>query len=1097
MQSVLNLECDVCLNLYQDPRILPCGHTFCLKCVQNTKERSCNSCHKSWSEHYTNVRELPKNLAIESLVNSLPSISKCSISESDDHGPVKYLCINCWDPLCDDCGKSHTKYNKITKHHVIKPIRDISQAEIENHARLLAAWCSLHKNENNAYYCTRCETTACDKCLCNCLSNANFISITEAEEMFQSNIKKAYEKLKAIKEEYDLRLQRSAALKIQLSDFKCKLKADVTGAINNVKQMLQTTCETLMKEVDKRGEGTMSDIMNLIDLDILQLDYSASETHSNLMTVKARLQICEQNMTPVSSVIEQAHFIKLLKSQPVILDKCDESNKSLTSLDKSISIWNNNLTEWTQTTMDSLQILAHKAPWLIISDNDDMEDEKQMLACANEFESIKNYLERLMNGDGRSNFPRYNMLECKEHENQQIELYCLDCKQCACRICASEQHEQHDCLNINAADQKIINRLQKLSKKLNDMKLEYSKELTNMFQMKMQLNESYAAQEGEFNHNVDELKLNLKTAYEKLAQEFENQSKKLKSTSRQFSKNLESTMLKMELNLRQIEEMITLIEKCLLSRYSISVRVDITLLFTKQLNNWKKLKESTFSVQFPRFEVWKNSIVLWLQPAIDQLTLTANSRIKRVLETIYKTNCENEEEILNLNAKCEETLTIVKDTQDDKEERNKNCANTNRDNKGNIATDNEGNIVQDGEDSANKEHSAGDIALKTKVCEAEKLPPSLITDEDSDRMKSQISLAMWNFLNNFYSDALREICHTDKVFEQFEDYQEVRGVSYNAMTEKTQLNLAVLINEIGAKTMPVSLSALTKVREIAVVEQMMKLDHRVTLTKGEKENSYYITGCVSDLKIAIDRLDLLNITYQRYKQPIFTFDKDIVNIYSTIEPSLPLIISEPNRVFWQVFSASEEAVNIIITAGDLLQQNVKAIVNASHPKMQYRGGISLIIRQSAGMQIEDEGIKWLKENGGKIKTTHNAVTSAGKLPFQYLIHAVGPNDKMTNDESECIQPMIDTFINCFSRGDELNVTSLAMPALSSGKLLLITCIYSRNMYWSFSDALVANTEKKCEFTSLYSISLSSILMTACTFCCYQILQWLNKFWNFL
>ena len=30
-----NCKCSICQDLFQDPRMLLCGHTFCLKCLQN------------------------------------------------------------------------------------------------------------------------------------------------------------------------------------------------------------------------------------------------------------------------------------------------------------------------------------------------------------------------------------------------------------------------------------------------------------------------------------------------------------------------------------------------------------------------------------------------------------------------------------------------------------------------------------------------------------------------------------------------------------------------------------------------------------------------------------------------------------------------------------------------------------------------------------------------------------------------------------------------------------------------------------------------------------------------------------------------------
>ncbi len=64
------LECAICLDQYRDPRVLPCGHTFCLLCLKTyaaTVKRSsgvqlsCCLCKAPWFEPNRSVEELPRN----------------------------------------------------------------------------------------------------------------------------------------------------------------------------------------------------------------------------------------------------------------------------------------------------------------------------------------------------------------------------------------------------------------------------------------------------------------------------------------------------------------------------------------------------------------------------------------------------------------------------------------------------------------------------------------------------------------------------------------------------------------------------------------------------------------------------------------------------------------------------------------------------------------------------------------------------------------------------------------------------------------------------------------------------------------------------
>jgi hypothetical protein len=72
------LKCSVCLNIYEDPRILPCGDSVCFACItinKNTSIENClvkNSIKCAVCEEYVNIKrvdDLPKNKALAKLIN--------------------------------------------------------------------------------------------------------------------------------------------------------------------------------------------------------------------------------------------------------------------------------------------------------------------------------------------------------------------------------------------------------------------------------------------------------------------------------------------------------------------------------------------------------------------------------------------------------------------------------------------------------------------------------------------------------------------------------------------------------------------------------------------------------------------------------------------------------------------------------------------------------------------------------------------------------------------------------------------------------------------------------------------------------------------
>jgi len=113
--------------------------------------------------------------------------------------------------------------------------------------------------------------------------------------------------------------------------------------------------------------------------------------------------------------------------------------------------------------------------------------------------------------------------------------------------------------------------------------------------------------------------------------------------------------------------------------------------------------------------------------------------------------------------------------------------------------------------------------------------------------------------------------------------------------------------------------------------------------------------------------------------------------------------------------------------GDLLAQNLDAIVNAANSHLQHGGGIAGLIVRRGGEQIQIESDRWIKERG-PVSHDKPAFTSAGRLPYKYIIHAVGPIWGSGNEDFKLAQAIYGSL----SLADELHINSLGFPAISTG-----------------------------------------------------------------
>jgi O-acetyl-ADP-ribose deacetylase (regulator of RNase III) len=123
---------------------------------------------------------------------------------------------------------------------------------------------------------------------------------------------------------------------------------------------------------------------------------------------------------------------------------------------------------------------------------------------------------------------------------------------------------------------------------------------------------------------------------------------------------------------------------------------------------------------------------------------------------------------------------------------------------------------------------------------------------------------------------------------------------------------------------------------------------------------------------------------------------------------------------------SEKNINgklLRLVQGDITERDTDAIVNAANSYLQHGGGVAGAIVRKGGQIIQDES-----DRIGFVPVGNAAVTTAGKLPSKYVIHAVGPR-MGEGDEDNKLKSAV---LKSLQLASENNFQSLSLPAVSSG-----------------------------------------------------------------
>ena len=115
---------------------------------------------------------------------------------------------------------------------------------------------------------------------------------------------------------------------------------------------------------------------------------------------------------------------------------------------------------------------------------------------------------------------------------------------------------------------------------------------------------------------------------------------------------------------------------------------------------------------------------------------------------------------------------------------------------------------------------------------------------------------------------------------------------------------------------------------------------------------------------------------------------------------------------------------------------IDAIANSANSQLMHGGGVAYYISKEAGNTTDEECKRYVTKHGG-VKVTKNYVSGPGDLKkkgVKGIIHAVGPQWWDYKDKyDQCARDLHETIVNVLAAARDKKWTSVALPAISSGK----------------------------------------------------------------
>ena len=171
-------ECPLCLETVNNPKTLPCLHSFCLECLdkhagfarrQLQATIKCPVCQASFQiPEGDSFKNLPTSYHLNRLVDVLAlkdsgaQAQKCV--SCDENNTASSYCFVCQSFLCTPCFEAHQRL-KATRGHRNVLIQKLQAQDVQEliHKPIMCSQ-QYHENQPLEFYCEECKVPICHKC---------------------------------------------------------------------------------------------------------------------------------------------------------------------------------------------------------------------------------------------------------------------------------------------------------------------------------------------------------------------------------------------------------------------------------------------------------------------------------------------------------------------------------------------------------------------------------------------------------------------------------------------------------------------------------------------------------------------------------------------------------------------------------------------------------------------------------------------------------------------------------------------------------------------------------------------------------------------
>ena len=299
------ITCGICQEYYTDPKVLPCLHYYCKKCVLRLALRtgtgkpfSCPVCRCEATLPEGGVDELKTAFFVNRLKTTVSTMErahgkvevKCELC-SDSVDKAEAFCRQCAMFICKDCIKQHKRLKTYLTHEVAS-LEDLKQGRAKPIAvkEPPTKTCPNH-DEPLIIYCFDCESLICHHCTVKDHRDHDFEFCKIASSKTKQNLLENLDPIKIQRESLAKAIDNIQTTKQELKAQGGSVASSIQTSFKELRQILDKREQELLGEADR----LVQEKMDKLSIQEKNLSLDSAEVQSVVDYTEQCVRHCTDN----------------------------------------------------------------------------------------------------------------------------------------------------------------------------------------------------------------------------------------------------------------------------------------------------------------------------------------------------------------------------------------------------------------------------------------------------------------------------------------------------------------------------------------------------------------------------------------------------------------------------------------------------------------------------------------------------------------------------------------------------------------------------------------------------------------------------------